>query len=205
LNQDEESSEEARSLVTKWMSHYRRGTLRFFVLHLLLSTTKEQEEFNHKKHHKYHCFHGYKIPKLIDLLTNGKWKPTTASIYPILHDFEKRGLIEEIHELDTDTISEDSKKKRKVRNFVLTSFGRDVALKLEMERTEFMETFPLFHKRRGPGPMFRLLFTLSEEELKEVFMKMDHEKLKERQVQLEEHNKRSLHVIKQIEDYLENS
>ena len=61
---------------------HRRGLLRLFVLRTLSSQPKS----------------GYDILKEIGEKTHGEWCPSKGTIYPILSELEKEGLIEGVEE-----------------------------------------------------------------------------------------------------------
>ncbi|MHA2055305.1 MAG: PadR family transcriptional regulator [Candidatus Hodarchaeales archaeon] len=128
----ENEPKDAEELVDTWISRYRRGSLRFFILHLLQHHHKNSTEKNFKR-----PVHGYKIAKEIKDVTKGKWHPTTASVYPILKELAEVGVITKVSA--SDDITQDS--HRPVKQYKLTSFGEKVAEKLEAAREEFGKAF----------------------------------------------------------------
>jgi DNA-binding PadR family transcriptional regulator len=54
-----------------------KGVLPWYIMHLLGERP----------------LYGYEIIKHIGEMTRGTWKPSPGSVYPLLHNFEKEGLI----------------------------------------------------------------------------------------------------------------
>jgi DNA-binding PadR family transcriptional regulator len=54
-----------------------KGVLPWYILHLLGESP----------------LYGYEIIRHIGQMTRGTWKPSSGSVYPLLHGFEKDGLI----------------------------------------------------------------------------------------------------------------
>lgn len=71
------SSEEHEETASSWLKEAQKGYMRIAVL-ILLS----------KKQH-----HGYEIMKEVEERTEGFWKPTAGSVYPILRSLEEEGYI----------------------------------------------------------------------------------------------------------------
>lgn len=70
-------SEEREKTASGWLKEAQKGYMRIAVLILL----------SRKQHH------GYEIMKEVKERTEGFWKPTAGSIYPILSSLEKEGYI----------------------------------------------------------------------------------------------------------------
>jgi DNA-binding PadR family transcriptional regulator len=163
LSTDIEFEKRANELVDKWIQGFRRGSLRFFILHLLL----------HKNHHKSitsadkDSFHGYHIAKVIDKVTEGRWHPTTASIYPILKHFEEEGVIEIV----PDHI--DYEGKRFTKNYRLTPHGVKIAEKVEQARKDFRKPFILAKEKSAHIPALKLKGKLSDKEILELLKEVN--------------------------------
>ncbi|UCG04014.1 MAG: PadR family transcriptional regulator [Candidatus Heimdallarchaeota archaeon] len=171
-------------LVEKWIQGFHRGSLRFFILHLLRheredkNITQTGENLFRKK------IHGYHIAKAIKEITEEKWEPTTASIYPILNQFEKERIIEEIAE------GNNKEGKRFTKKYRLTDYGLEVAQKLEQARKDFAKAFRI-HPRHIPPPqshlqMIKSKLDLSDEEISEILASASLRDLKIEKKQLEE-------------------
>lgn len=128
----EEIEKKAEKLVDTWTSRYRRGSLRFFVIHIL------QHHIAHsaKTPSRSPCY-GYKMAKEIEKATDGKWDLPPASIYPILKELVSLGIIEKV------TTSEEwiDDNQRPVKQYELTEYGHVVAGKLQTAREEFSKAF----------------------------------------------------------------
>ncbi|MFW9906106.1 MAG: PadR family transcriptional regulator [Candidatus Thorarchaeota archaeon] len=179
-----ENKKTADELVEKWIQGFHRGSLRFFILHLLRhdredkNITQKGENLFRKK------IHGYHIAKAIKEITEEKWEPTTASIYPILNQFKEEGIIEEIAEND------DTEGKRFTKKYRLTDYGLEVAQKLEQARKDFTKAFRM-HPRHGPSkrPHLQMITSrleLTDEEVSELLTNASFEELREEESQLKE-------------------
>ncbi len=166
LSMTEQQDEKAQLLVNTWIHRYRRGSLRFFILHLLLHK-------HSKKNTEHQSFHGYKLAKAIHEETKGDWSPKTASIYPILKGLVKDNVIE--HSPDSEHFSEDS--TRPIKQYRLTPYGILVATKLEDMRKDMTRHFISGQggAPRPPPPMFRL----PKEELFKILKNTDADHLEE--------------------------
>lgn len=60
-----------------WNGLIRMSLSRFFILRVLCCRS----------------LHGYEITKEVDALTEGCCAPTEGSLYPVLHEFEQKGLV----------------------------------------------------------------------------------------------------------------
>ncbi len=179
-----ENKGSADKLIEKWIQGFHRGSLRFFILHLLRhereykNITKTEENLFRKK------IHGYHIAKAIKEITEEKWEPTTASIYPILNQFEEEGIIEEIAEQSYKDV------KRFTKKYRLTDYGLEVAQKLEQARKDFTRAFRM-HPRHGPPSrphlqMIKSRLDLTDEEVSELLENASIEDLKVEESQLKE-------------------
>ncbi|MFX1283336.1 MAG: PadR family transcriptional regulator [Promethearchaeota archaeon] len=174
-----EKKKTADALVEKWIQGFHRGSLRFFILHLLShekqhskSTMPDESPFRKK-------IHGYHIAKAIKELTDERWEPKTASIYPILNEFKEEGIIKEI----------DKKGKRDIKKYQLTDYGVEVAQKLEQARRDFAKAFRIH--RHGPPPrphlqMIKSKLELTDEEFSELLQNASLEDLEMEETQLKE-------------------
>ncbi len=184
LSTDKKLEDRAEQIVHTWFHRYRRGSLRFFILHLLLY-----------QHSDNKSFHGYKLAKAIHRETHGDWSPKTASIYPILKELVKDGVIEHIP--DSETSSDDS--SRNPKQYCLTPFGIIVARKIEDHRKNMTQRFI---SRTGeaphpPPPMFRL----PKAELLEILEQSDVTHLKEFKrhlLTIQNHNQKLLDMIDKL-------
>jgi DNA-binding PadR family transcriptional regulator len=185
-----DDKKKAENLVDTWISRYRRGSLRFFILHLLqrhhIGNSADKDYF--KQH-----FHGYKIAKKIKDVTKGKWHPTTASIYPILKELTEVGVITKITE--SEDLPQDS--SRQVIKYKLTDFGVLVAQKLQVARKEFAKAFITRRTPDHPPPP-PFFGNLSKTEIKETLEESDREsleKLKTHQEKILKHHQKLLDLI----------
>ncbi len=191
---DEDLDIKAKTLVDRWIQGYRRGSLRFFILHLLL----------HEHHHKdsdeteLNSFHGYKISKKIDEVTKGKWRPTTASIYPILKELSKVDVVEKIPGV------EQKETGRTTIEYRLTPFGLQTAKKLEEARKEFAKAFIAGKKGEMPPPLFPFGRHLPPEEAKEILRQASDEALFSHRNQIKERMRHTQKHLKYIENELKN-
>ncbi|MFW9777614.1 MAG: PadR family transcriptional regulator [Candidatus Heimdallarchaeota archaeon] len=176
----------AEELLKRWMRGYRRGSLRFFILHLLLHHSRhenmEKSQLSHGS--KPRSYHGYHLAQTIRDITEGKWHPKTASIYPILKELKDEGIIEEVPQSMEET-------GRGSKHYRLTSFGKKVGAKLEDARMEFSR--PLFEhgSMKSILPLLRLASTHDEEKIDRFLESVDQETLKKVYKQLE----RAIHDV----------
>jgi DNA-binding PadR family transcriptional regulator len=168
---EEEKECQVNQLVKKWESGFRRGSLRFFILHLLLHQERLQTE-------KVKSFHGYHLAQIIDEITRGKWKPKTASIYPILNELCEKKVIEPIKEQNAEEGG------RSVKKYQLTGFGKQIAEKVEESRKEFSSSFAYFKAKTFQLPFSKLRHELSDEEMEKILDNTDLESLKNHQTRL---------------------
>ncbi len=188
MSSPEKQELRAKNLVHTWFHRYRRGSLRFFILHLLLnkhSNTKSKRE----------SFHGYKLAKAIKTETRDEWSPTTASIYPILKELAKEGIIEQTE--SNDSSSESS--KRSSIQYCLTPFGLTVAKHLEEHRKNMARHFisRTGDSHHPPPPIFHL----PKDELLAVLKKSDKAHLEDFQkhlLSLQKHNQSLLEMIEKL-------
>lgn len=164
LSIDTEQETAESKLVKKWERSFRRGSLRFFILHLLLYQKRS-------KHDSLNHFHGYHLAQSIEEMTQEKWKekwkPTTASIYPILKELSEEKVIEKLPDTDSP------EKGRGIKKYRLTPFGIRVAEMVEESRKEFGKAFIVARAKALHLPFSRLLNESSEAELSEIFDKID--------------------------------
>lgn len=189
----------ANDLVEKWIQGFHRGSLRFFILHLL------RHERQHKMNKEERCspfrkkIHGYHIAKAIKEITDDRWEPKTASIYPILNQFKEEGIIEEINE--------DKEGGRFTKKYQLTDYGVEVAQKLDQARKDFAKAFRI-HPRHGPPPrphlqMIKSKLELTDEEFSELLKNASLEDLKIEKSKLNEHILLIQHTLRAVEAEIE--
>ncbi|MFX0182665.1 MAG: PadR family transcriptional regulator [Candidatus Hodarchaeota archaeon] len=169
----ENTESEEDKLVERWIQGFRRGSLRFFILHLLLHRNYHEESKLPKQLHK-RAFHGYNIAKAIDKVTQGRWHPTTASIYPILKQFKDEGIIEEVEpKAEEKEDSKDFHGKRIIRRYRLTPYGVKVAKKVEQARKDFSKSF--IPRRKGPPPvsLLKLESKITDKEFLTLLSELD--------------------------------
>jgi len=190
-----DTDEQAKLLVTTWMKRYRRGSLRFFILHLLRchSTLDEVNQSLDPDIERKKSIHGYKIAQEIEEVTKGKWHPTTSSIYPILKELTEKGVLEMIRGEVEDP--------RSVKYYRLTPFGMKVAEKLEESRKEFTRSF-ILGKEKTVGPPPQLFSNLSQEELKEVLSETETERLEHHLKHLQKSMEHTSNLMRMIEEEL---
>ncbi len=189
MNDTKKLDHKAEELVDKWIERYRRGSLRFFILHFLL----------YKHRHKdtnslgTSSFHGYKLAQKVEEVTQGKWKPTTASIYPILKELYEAEVLEKIPGVEQQETG------RTTIEYKLTPFGLKTAQKLEEARKEFAKAFIEGKKGHLPPLLFPLGSNISPEEAKKIFLKAPDEVLCSHRDQIKE---KIEHIHKHLE-YIE--
>ena len=181
METESESKKDTDDLVNKWIQGFHRGSLRFFILHLLLhekevknNSKSDQRPFRRK-------IHGYHIAKLIEQITEERWSPTTASIYPILKQFEEEGIIEEISD------QENKEGKRLTKNYQLTDYGVKVAQKLGKARRDFTKSFRMHRPPPPPHLHFaKSILGLSDDKFSEILKETSLEDLESEKGKLEE-------------------
>ncbi|WP_455140841.1 PadR family transcriptional regulator [Candidatus Hodarchaeum mangrovi] len=188
-----DADEQAKLLVTTWMKRYRRGSLRFFILHLLRchSILDEANQSLDPDIERKKSIHGYKIAQEIDEVTKGKWHPKTSSIYPILKELTEKRVLE--------MISGEVEDPRSVKHYRLTPFGMKVAEKLEESRKEFTRSF-ILGKEKPIGPPPQLFSNLSQEELQEVLTETEAERLELHLKHLHKSMEHTSKLIQMVED-----
>lgn len=159
-------NETADDLVEKWIQGFHRGSLRFFILHLLRHEREHKNGPETEESPLRKRIHGYYIAQRIKEITDDRWEPKTASIYPILNQFKEEGIIEEIANQN------DKEGKRFTKQYQLTDYGVEVAQKLEQARKDFAKAFRI-HPRHGPPlrphlQMIKSKLELSDEEVSEL-------------------------------------
>ncbi len=174
----------ADDLVEKWIQGFHRGSLRFFILHLLSHERQHKNNEITEKTPFRKKIHGYHIAKAIKEITDERWEPKTASIYPILNQFEEEGIIEEIADQN------DKEGKRFIKKYQLTDYGVEVAQKLEQARKDFTKAFRI-HPRHGPPPrphlqMIKSRLELNDDEFSELLKKASLKDLEMEENQLKE-------------------
>ena len=193
MSAPDEYKEKADEIVETWIRRYRRGSLRFFILHLLLHKHKNSCSENSSKPCKC-AFHGYMLKKAIRKVTNEKWEPTTASIYPIIKELDKEGVIARIPESEAGQ----EKSSRPMKQYQLTPFGILVAERLENARRDFAKAFIMKGKGKHhpPPPLFK---GLTKEELSEALNEADLEALEGFQKHLEHRIRHDQRILKEVE------
>ena len=184
LESKNENKKTANKLVEKWIQGFHRGSLRFFILHLLRHERQNKNSTKTDGSPFRKRIHGYHIAKAIKEITDKRWEPKTASIYPILKQFEKEGIIEEIAEQN------DKEGKRFTKKYQLTEYGVEVAQKLEQARKDFVKAFRI-HPRHGPPPrphlqMIKSRLELTDEEVSELLKNATSSDLEREKIQLQE-------------------
>ncbi|MFW9853432.1 MAG: PadR family transcriptional regulator [Candidatus Thorarchaeota archaeon] len=179
---EQESTFETRAdeLLKRWMRGYRRGSLRFFILHLLLhhSLHESVEKLQPSHGSKPRSYHGYHLAQTIRDITEGKWHPKTASIYPILKELKDEGIIEEVPHSTEES-------GRGSKHYRLTSFGERVGTKLEDARMEFSRPLIEHGSMKSILPLLRLATTHDEEKIDKFLESFDQGTLKKVYKQLE--------------------
>jgi DNA-binding PadR family transcriptional regulator len=125
-----------------WMRHMAmvpKGFLRYHVLKLL--DTKPMS--------------GSEIMSEIEEKTNGCWRPSPGSIYPLLAWLQDKGYIKEVEEKEVG-----------IKRYTLTSKGKTFLEEHEKRREELRKRFEHF----GPGPAFMgpMWFEFYPEKAKEL-------------------------------------
>ncbi|MFX0122224.1 MAG: PadR family transcriptional regulator [Candidatus Hodarchaeota archaeon] len=179
-----EKTKNADDLVEKWIQGFHRGSLRFFILHLLRHEKQHKDNIKPTESPFRKRIHGYHIAKAIKEITDKRWEPKTASIYPILNQFEEEGIIEEIADKNN------KEGKRFTKKYQLTDYGLEVAQKLEKARRDFAKAFKI-HSRHSPPlrPHLQLIkskLELTDEEVFELLKNASLNDLKIEEKQLKE-------------------
>lgn len=104
-----------KEIQERWKSKFQRGFLRVIIFHLY-----------HQRYKTNKLLNGNAIRELIENHTSGKWNPSPGSVYPILAELEKDGIIEE-------KITDNQKNKE----YHLTEFGYNLFDKLAEETLAF--------------------------------------------------------------------
>ena len=190
MSSDQELDEKANHLVEKWIERYRRGSLRFFIVHLLLH--KHQHKVNDST--KPSSFHGYKLSQKIDEITKGKWRPTTASIYPILKELNEAEVLDRIPGVEQQETG------RTVIEYQLTPFGLKVGKKLEDARKNFAKAFVSGNGSNIPHLLFPIGRKLSHKEVQAILTEAPEDGLLSHKHYI---NKRLKHIKDQLK-LLEN-
>jgi len=125
-----------------WMKHMAmvpKGFLRYQVLRLL----------NEKP------MSGSEIMNEIEKQTNGRWKPSPGSIYPLLAWLQDKGFIKEAGEQEAG-----------IKRYILTEQGKTFLEEHDKTREELRKRFKHF----GPGPGFMgpMWFEFYPEKAKEL-------------------------------------
>ncbi len=79
--------EQVEQLLNKWREKFKRGFLRFIVLRMFCEKDKNGE---------YRTLNGLIIRERIAKQTNNDWMPSPGSIYPVLSEMERDGLITQV-------------------------------------------------------------------------------------------------------------
>ncbi|MFX0015001.1 MAG: PadR family transcriptional regulator [Promethearchaeota archaeon] len=201
MESEKEDKEISDQLVEKWIQGFHRGSLRFFILHLLRHEREYKNDIKPEESPFRKKIHGYHIAKAIEEITDERWKPTTASIYPILNQFEEEGIITEIED------QSNKERKRFTKNYQLTDYGLKVAQKLEQARIEFAKSFRM-HPRRNQPPaphlqMIKSKLELSDEELSELLKNASLPDLESEKRQLEDSILMIQDTLRAVEEEIE--
>lgn len=154
LESDEIPHNDVDDIVKKWIERYHRGTLRFFILHLLLHEHHRDDEFGKE------IFNGYQLIQKISQMTNNHWKPSTASIYPMLNNLLQDRIIEKIDE------PKESTNKRPVTHYRLTDYGKEVAQRIEEARKDLGRPFMRKSHHLPPFPFVNMKKEQMEKKLR---------------------------------------
>ncbi|MFX0211629.1 MAG: PadR family transcriptional regulator [Candidatus Hodarchaeota archaeon] len=196
-----EKKNTADDLVEKWIQGFHRGSLRFFILHLLRHERQQKNGTVREESPLRKRIHGYHIAKAIKELTDERWEPKTASIYPILNQFKEEGIIEEIEE------NNDKEGKRDIKKYQLTDYGVEVAQKLEQARRDFAKAFRI-HPRHGtpPRPHLQIIkskLELNDEEFTDILQNANLNDLEREKNQLNETILMIQDTLKAVEQEIE--
>ena len=88
-------SKDFEKLLQKYEEKIKRGFLRLIILRLFFEQVQNRE---------YMGYHGWAIKQKIIKMSDGRWDPSSGSIYPILKEFSKDGLIEKQNNNQDDKI-----------------------------------------------------------------------------------------------------
>jgi len=114
-----------------WMRHMAmvpKGFLRYQVLKLL-----DEKPMS-----------GSEIMSEVERQTEGRWKPSPGSIYPLLAWLQDKGYIKEAAEQEAGT-----------KRYTLTEQGKAFLEEHIKQREELRKRFERFGPRSGPGPGFK--------------------------------------------------
>ncbi|MCY3414541.1 MAG: helix-turn-helix transcriptional regulator [Candidatus Heimdallarchaeota archaeon] len=104
-----------QEILDEWLSKFQRGFLRVIIFRMFHQLYKTDELLT-----------GNEIREKIESKTGGKWKPSPGSVYPILSEMERDGIINE---------KETGNQKNK--EYHLTEFGLHIFEKLIEETLVF--------------------------------------------------------------------
>lgn len=123
-------------LIKKYEEKIKRGFLRLIILRLFYEQVQNYEFLG---------YHGWAIKQKISKMSEGKWNPSTGSIYPILKEFAKDGLI----------IQQENGRDDKIV-YKITNLGMKIYLQLEnisplikSHRDDFSRRVPEQFLKRG--------------------------------------------------------
>ncbi len=198
METENEAKKATDDLVNKWIQGFHRGSLRFFILHLLLHERELKNDTKTDTRPFRRKLHGYHIAKVIEQITDKRWSPTTASIYPALKQFEEEGIIEEISDQNN------KEGKRFTKNYQLTDYGVEVAQKLGQARKDFAKAFRMHRPPPRPHLHFaKSILELPDEEISELLRETSLEDLESEKGPLKESILLMKDAIKTIEDEIE--
>ncbi len=125
-------------LIAKYEEKIKRGFLRLIILRLFYEQIENME---------FAGYHGWAIKQKINKMSDGKWNPSSGSIYPILKEFYKDGLITQQNEEQEDKIV-----------YKITELGMKVYLQLE-NISPLIKSHRDDFSRRVPEPFLRQGFS----------------------------------------------
>ena len=88
-----DDSKKIDELIEKYEEKIKRGFLRLIILRLF---------YEHVENYEFAGYHGWAIKQKINKMSDGKWNPSSGSIYPILKEFYTDGLIAQQNEEQDD-------------------------------------------------------------------------------------------------------
>ncbi len=110
--------------------------------------------------------HGYEIMKMIEKVTDGKWKPASGTVYPLLDSMRKEGLI------DIEKIENEGVRGGKRVVYRLTEKGWKELAEYLVAKAEYKARMLRFYVVEGA---YRIREAGYEEEYKAICRKLSQE------------------------------
>lgn len=135
-------SKDFEKLLHKYEEKIKRGFLRLIILRLFFEQVQNLE---------FMGYHGWAIKQKIIKMSDGKWDPSSGSIYPILKEFSQDGLIEKQDNSQDDKIV-----------YKITELGQKLYSQLE-NISPLIKSHRDDFSRRVPEPFLKRGFAMAQE------------------------------------------